>query len=187
MRRDSNRSATLAVVKSFPLSSTNPTSPPAKVPVNTRIPEPVLAVSILAIAQSPAQPLPPSVKVASPEPSLAKMPYNVCPACGLQAPEKLMTEHFLGSPLHRISSQPVPEAPLSPEPIPISASQSIGSFEEDVGSSSLGDLLQTLNVMESLLQRDFYRHELRVRSGIGGRMTNIGGWIPQPLPLTKSL
>ena len=156
--------------------------------MNTRIPEPVLAASILAIAQSPAQPLPVSIKAASqPKPSLAKMPYNVCPACGLQAPEKLMTEHFLGSPLHRISSQPVPAAPLSPEPIPISAPQSIGSFEEDVGSSSLGDLLQTLNVMESLLQRDFYRHELRVRSRIGGRMTNIGGWIPQPLPLTKSL
>lgn len=95
-----------------------------------------------------------------------------------------MTEHFLGSPLHRQSTGTVPIPVVSAVPVSVEETVSMAPVNDDSDRTSLGDLLQTLNVMERLLKRDFYRHELRVRSGISGRMTNIGGWIPQPLPLT---
>lgn len=37
---------------------------------------------------------------------------DTCPSCGLQAPEKLLAEHFLGSPSHRnfVKKEPEPDA-----------------------------------------------------------------------------
>ncbi|MBO0887557.1 hypothetical protein J2P12_00495 [Candidatus Bathyarchaeota archaeon] len=183
MRRDTRRPIVLPSLPTLQPSATSGPSQPVQEQVKTTKPEPVLAASILAIAQSPAQPLPVPITLASkPLPTQEPSTFHVCPACGLQAPEKLMTEHFQGSPLHRTSTLPAPAALPSAQPASIIKSQITDSVEE-VGRSSLGDLLQTLNVMERLLKRDFYRHELRVRSGISGRMTNVGGWIPQPLPL----
>ena len=93
-----------------------------------------------------------------------------CPTCGLQAPEKLMREHFMGSPIHEYrTSKPLPVTVVS------TGFQTIARpVEEENDRTSLGDLLQTLNVMERLLKRDFYRHELRVGSGISARVANIG-------------
>ena len=93
-----------------------------------------------------------------------------CPTCGLQAPEKLMREHFMGSPIHEYrASKPLPVTIVS------TGFQTVARpVEEENDRTSLGDLLQTLNVMERLLKRDFYRHELRVGSGISARVANIG-------------
>jgi hypothetical protein len=93
-----------------------------------------------------------------------------CPTCGLEAPEKLMREHFMGSPLHEHSTFRV-----SPSIVVSTEAQIVSPLIEDESDrTSLGDLLQTLNVMERLLKRDFYRHELRVGSRISARVTNIG-------------
>src|SRR5215472_10590410 len=48
-----------------------------------------------------------------------------CPTCGLKAPEKLMAEHLLGSPLHRR------QRPIAPTPIPVkkTVERSSASFE----------------------------------------------------------
>jgi len=93
-----------------------------------------------------------------------------CPTCGLQAPETLMREHFLGSPIHEYrASKPLPVTIVSTGFHTVAR-----PVEEENDRTSLGDLLQTLNVMERLLKRDFYRHELRVGSGISARVANIG-------------
>ena len=93
-----------------------------------------------------------------------------CPTCGLQAPEKLMREHFMGSPIHEYrTSKPLPVTIVSTGFHTVAR-----PVEEESDRTSLGDLLQTLNVMERLLKRDFYRHELRVGSGISARVANIG-------------
>ena len=67
-------------------------------------------------------------------------PQSSCPTCGLRAPEKLMAEHLLGSPLHR---QKAP-APLAP-PIPRSTSprKTSATLEED-SRESMRNLLQML-------------------------------------------
>ncbi|HYY90846.1 MAG TPA: hypothetical protein VE955_02540 [Candidatus Dormibacteraeota bacterium] len=94
-RRNTIRSA-LPTLETLPPTAI-PKSPPE--PVKTSQPQPALAASILAIAQSPAQPLPfPITPASQPESRLEALVCHVCPACGLQAPEKLMTEHLLGSP-----------------------------------------------------------------------------------------
>ena len=67
-------------------------------------------------------------------------PQSSCPTCGLRAPEKLMAEHLLGSPLHR---QKAP-APLAP-PIPRSTSpRKISSSLEEDSRESMRNLLQML-------------------------------------------
>ncbi len=146
---------------------------PVPEPVKTSLPQQVSASMILAIAQSPAQPLGISIGSSSKlEPRQETISYHECPGCGLKAPEKLMLEHFLGSPLHRNSAPAVQSTVLS------SVSPECASpVEEEGDRTSLGDLLETLNVMERLLKQDFYRHELRVGSGISGRMANVSGWI----------
>jgi len=76
----------------------------------------------------------------------------------------------MGSPIHEYrTSKPLPVTIVS------TGFQTVARpVEEENDRTSLGDLLQTLNVMERLLKRDFYRHELRVGSGISARVANIG-------------
>jgi hypothetical protein len=119
-------------------------------------------------------PLPPIMVSSGPdtlrESPLATLASLSCPACGLVAPEKLMREHFMGSPLHENS------APCGSKAMVVSAGAQIAalSAEDEGDRTALGDLLQTLNVMERLLKRDFYRHELRFGSRVSARMANIG-------------
>jgi len=64
-----------------------------------------------------------------------------CPACGLKAPETLMAEHLLGSPLHQRRS------PVAPSPPPSKNtrvnSRNASSFEEE-SRESVRNLLQML-------------------------------------------
>jgi len=151
---------------------TNAKVEPLPEPVKTSLPQQVSASTILAIAQSPAQPLGIAIGSSSRLEPRQEVLCHVCPACGLKAPEKLMMEHFLGSPLHQNSAPAVQPTVLSSVSLECAT-----PVEEEVDRTSLGDLLETLNVMERLLKRDFYRHELRVGSGISGRMANISGWV----------
>jgi hypothetical protein len=74
------------------------------------------------------------------EPTVATLAVNVssCPTCGLQAPDALMAEHFLGSPSHENGS-PEPEVMIVEDAI---FDRSLSS-EEDA-KSSLRNLLQML-------------------------------------------
>ena len=66
------------------------------------------------------------------------MPVFSCPTCGLQAPEGLMAEHFLGSPSHKDKpTEPLPEARRSDE-------VQAATMSEADSRDSLRSLLQML-------------------------------------------
>lgn len=74
------------------------------------------------------------------EPTLTALAVNIssCPTCGLQAPEALMAEHFLGSPSHENGS-PEPDVPVAEDAI-----FDISQDSEEDAKSSLRHLLQML-------------------------------------------
>jgi hypothetical protein len=66
---------------------------------------------------------------------------SACPACGLEAPEALMSEHFLGSPLHRHGTRQPMSVWVTDEVAEESASRV--EVNED-SESSMRNLLQML-------------------------------------------
>ena len=62
---------------------------------------------------------------------------DTCPSCGLQAPDKLLAEHFLGSPSHRNG----PEKTVAVDPSPNETSTEL---REDESKQSVRNLLQIL-------------------------------------------
>ncbi len=60
-----------------------------------------------------------------------------CPACGLQAPEKLMAEHFLGSPSHK-------HAPVEPQLTEVETKTARVATPDEDARDSLRSLLQML-------------------------------------------
>ena len=62
---------------------------------------------------------------------------DTCPSCGLQAPDKLLAEHFLGSPSHRNG----PEKIVAIDPKPNETSTEL---KEDESKQSVRNLLQIL-------------------------------------------
>ena len=121
------------------VSGTRPSIQPRSVPHSTK----TLTVNRATIAS----PLPESKTIPNAQSSRTRSlvaysepPQSSCPTCGLRAPEKLMAEHLLGSPLHR---QKAP-APLAP-PIPLSAPpRKISSSLEEDSRESMRNLLQML-------------------------------------------
>src|SRR6266550_5380877 len=75
------------------------------------------------------------------EPTVTALAVNIssCPTCGLQAPDSLMAEHFLGSPSHENGTEPVVAAI---ENGMLDSSRALSS-EEDA-KSSVRSLLQML-------------------------------------------
>lgn len=73
-------------------------------------------------------------------PSVA-LNFSACPACGLEAPEALMSEHFLGSPQHR-NGTPQPKNVRWTEMIDEDSRSSV-EVDEDP-RSSMRNLLQML-------------------------------------------
>jgi hypothetical protein len=67
-------------------------------------------------------------------------PQSSCPTCGLSAPDKLMAEHLLGSPLHR-KEAPAPVAPSTPPST--TSTRKTSTLEED-SRESMRSLLQML-------------------------------------------
>ena len=82
--------------------------------------------------ESTGQAIPPPTIDAATAPTL-----ETCPSCGLQAPDKLLAEHFLGSPSHRNG----PEKVATVEPTPTASSNEL---TEDDSKQSVRNLLQIL-------------------------------------------
>lgn len=70
----------------------------------------------------------------------ARTSFLSCPSCGLEAPESLMTEHFMGSPSHKY-------APVKPQTVAaglIEGDSSARKISADDSSDSVRHLLQML-------------------------------------------
>ena len=92
--------------------------------------------SIRKLRMNP-QPAPVLAKLETPRVAPAQLTFSSCPACGLQAPEKLMAEHFVGSPSHQYGPvQPV-------ETVAVDIAQEEALAEED-SQNSVRSLLQIL-------------------------------------------
>ena len=81
---------------------------------------------------------------ATPEPSQTPdipaaevAPFDTCPSCGLQAPESLLAEHFMGSPSHKNDPAKIVEA------VPVEA-EAAAEAKEDDSIQSVRNLLQML-------------------------------------------
>jgi len=74
--------------------------------------------------------------------AVSASPFSACPACGLEAPETLMAEHFVQSPSHQAGIAPTP--PVLPtatrSPVPLSEEE---RYREDA-RLSFRNLLQML-------------------------------------------
>ncbi len=68
--------------------------------------------------------------------------FSACPACGLEAPETLMAEHFVQSPSHQAGKAPAPQAleTATVSPVPLSEEE---RYREDT-RLSFRNLLQML-------------------------------------------
>jgi hypothetical protein len=98
----------------------------------------------------------PSIQPVEPvnvDPAVTTLAMNVssCPTCGLQAPDALMAEHFLGSPSHE-NGAPEPEVTVVEDAI-FDRSR---SSEEDA-KSSLRNLLQMLVPPRAFGRRHLHR------------------------------
>jgi hypothetical protein len=69
--------------------------------------------------------------------SEAKVSFDTCPSCGLQAPGSLLTEHFLGSPSHRNGLPKIVEV----DPVEVEAA---AEAQEEDSRQSVRNLLQML-------------------------------------------
>ena len=70
-------------------------------------------------------------------PAAAVASFDTCPSCGLQAPESLLAEHFLGSPSHKDG----PPKIVKTEPVKTEASD---DAKEEDSKQSVRNLLQML-------------------------------------------
>ena len=93
---------------------------------------------------------------ATPEPSRAPdIPaavahFDTCPSCGLQAPESLLAEHFMGSPSHENGPPKIVEAdPLEAE--------AVAEAEEEDSRQSVRNLLQMLVPPRAFGRRHAYK------------------------------
>ena len=122
-----------------PVQGTRQANHPRSVPRSTK----TLSVSRATIArplpESKAGVRAESIPVQSPV-AYSEPPQSSCPTCGLRAPEKLMAEHLLGSPLHR-KQAPAPIAPPIP---PLASSREISSSLEEDSREAMRNLLQML-------------------------------------------
>lgn len=95
-----------------------------------------------------------------------------CPTCGLQAPEGLMTEHFLGSPSHK-------DKPVEPVLEPASPEENGATAASDVDSrDSLRSLLQMLVPPRAFGRR----HGQRIVDPLANIVQTIEGSRNTPVP-----
>lgn len=89
--------------------------------------------------------------------------FSACPSCGLQAPEKLLVEHFLGSPSHRNGPPKVPATDAKKVEMDVRT-------KEDDSNQSVRNLLQIL-----VPPRAFgLRHAHRSASAIPSVVQDLG-------------
>ena len=96
-------------------------------------------------------------------PAVATPTLETCPSCGLQAPDKLLAEHFLGSPSHRNG----PEKVATVDPTPTEADSELS---EDDSKQSVRNLLQILVPPRAFGRR----HAHRPMGSISPLVQNLG-------------
>ena len=79
------------------------------------------------------------LRLETPVPEVRRAPLS-CPSCGLEAPESLMVEHFMGSPSH-IHGPPKPQAVVAS---PLNHDESVRKMSGDESTDSVRHLLQML-------------------------------------------
>lgn len=79
------------------------------------------------------------LRIETPVPEVRTAPLS-CPSCGLEAPESLMAEHFMGSPSH-IHGPPKPQAVIAS---PLNHDDSARKMSGDESTDSVRHLLQML-------------------------------------------
>lgn len=102
-----------------------------------------------------------SVPVARPE--VTPTTLETCPSCGLQAPNKLLAEHFLGSPSHR-------NGPEKPVVETVTQNETDNELTEDDSKQSVRSLLQILVPPRAFGRR----HANRSISPISPVVQNLG-------------
>jgi hypothetical protein len=70
-------------------------------------------------------------------PTATVMSFDTCPSCGLQAPESLLAEHFLGSPSHMNGPPKIAKADIAQD-------EAVEEAGEDDSKQSVRNLLQML-------------------------------------------
>jgi hypothetical protein len=86
----------------------------------------------------------------APDISAAVAHFDTCPSCGLQAPESLLAEHFMGSPSHENGPPKIVEAD------PLEAEAAAEAKEED-SRQSVRNLLQMLVPPRAFGRRHAYK------------------------------
>ena len=126
----------LAVEKTRSVSSNHRRRSSAPKRVQSRIPSPdsprQKKRARTKTAEPTIRPAPPSTPEANATTTLA-----TCPSCGLQAPDKLLAEHFLGSPSHRNGPEKITVVDSTP-------TKTDTVITEDESKQSVRNLLQIL-------------------------------------------
>ena len=117
-------------------------------------------------------------ETASPEPTVTVLASNIssCPTCGLQAPDPLMAEHFLGSPSHEKGT---PEPVMATIENPTFDDSNRLSSEEDA-KSSVRSLLQML-VPPRAFGRRHQQRTINPLSHLVQTMADAQGSVVRPL------
>lgn len=117
-------------------------------------------------------------ETASPEPTVRALAVNIasCPTCGLQAPDALMSEHFLGSPSHEKGT---PEPVMATIENPTFDDSNRLSSEEDA-KNSVRSLLQML-VPPRAFGRRHQQRTINPLSHLVQTMANAQGSVVRPL------
>jgi hypothetical protein len=89
--------------------------------------------------------------------------FDTCPSCGLQAPESLLAEHFIGSPSHRNGPPKIVKADVAED-------EAIEEAREDDSRQSVRSLLQMLVPPRAFGRR----HAHRSVSPISPIVKNLG-------------
>ena len=83
-------------------------------------------------------------------PAAALAPFDTCPSCGLQAPESLLAEHFMGSPSHKNG----PPKIVGADPVEAKA---VAEAKEEDSRQSVRYLLQMLVPPRAFGRRHAYK------------------------------
>ena len=107
------------------------TSPPSR---KSQSPVTIARTKRTARTKTPEAPITPSQ---TPNMTSTTLSIDTCPSCGLQAPESLLAEHFLGSPSHRNA----PPKIVRVDPAKVEAAE---EAEKEDSNQSVRNLLQML-------------------------------------------
>jgi hypothetical protein len=89
---------------------------------------------------------------------LSSPSFSTCPACGLEAPEGLLAEHFLQSPSHRT---PRPAPPII---VAVPSSHGAGLADSNVSAAEEDSNLSFRNLLQMLVPPRAFGHRTQQRT-----------------------